>query len=167
MQKLILAIKKIVPKKLRSYNLQAAFTLLEFLIAIAVVLMLAAGGAMIYGQFYTSSQLNETTTQMIQTVRVARERAVARVNDAAHGVYFDTVAKKYTLYQGSSWGDAGKVIIRETTLDSVLSLSTTLAGNDVNFSKGLGLPNTGNITLTHSVSGTRTVSINSFGKIEQ
>ena len=147
------------------------FTLLEFILAIAIMLAMAGGGIALYGQLYASSQLNESAIQMIQTIRIARERGVARVNDVAHGVYFDAVAKKYTLYQGSSWADVGKVIIRETTLDSSLSLTISLGGagdtNDLNFSKGLGEPNrTGNITLAHAGGNTKIINVNSFGKTD-
>lgn len=138
---------------------QSGFTLLEFLIVFAIVLMLAAGGALIYTRFYTSSQINEATTQMIQTIRIARERARAGLNDVNHGIYFDTTNKKYTLYQGNSWTDAGKVIIRDTALDSVLSLSTSLTGNDLNFSKGLGIPNISTVEVITLI-GVASISTN-------
>jgi len=58
-------------------------------------------------------------------------------------------------------------------LASVLSLSATgftLTGSDVdvNFSKGLGVPdNAGTLTITHDVNGSRDIVVNSFGLVEE
>jgi len=141
------------------------FSLLELLFIIGITLLLAATTIPIYGGLQVSSQLNETTSQIIQTIRIAKERSVARINDSAHGVFLDTANKKYTLYQGFAWPGT---IIREEILASAFSLSTTQA--DINFSKGLGIPNilaTVTITLTHAASGSRQITINSFGAVEK
>ena len=149
------------------------FTLIELLIVIAITLILAAATVPIYGNLQVSSQLNENTSQIIQNLRTARERSVARLNNAQHGVYFEVVTPgqdKYALYQGATYDSRDSSYDREVTLDAALSF--TLPGGaaeyEINFSRGLGLPNaTGTITLTHDVTGTRQITTNNLGMVEE
>ena len=147
------------------------FTIIELLIVIAITLILATLSASLYGNLQVSSQLNDSTSQMLQATRTARERSVARVNNSAHGVYFEInpgADDRYILYQGSSYAARDSSHDRATTLANSLSLSTTLTGSEVNFSMGFGVPdNTGSVILTHDVNGTRTITINSFGMVEE
>jgi len=151
-----------------------SFTLIEILIVIGITLILTAAVAPIYGNLQVSSQLNENSCQIIQSLRLARERSVARLNNASHGVYFEIDAlgyqDKYVLYQGSNYDSRDSSYDREVILDEVLSLSLPgeVSEYEINFSKGLGVPiATGIITLTHDVNGTRQIIINSLGMVEQ
>ncbi len=144
------------------------FTLVELLVVIAITLLLAAATVPIYGSLQVSSQLNENTSQIVQNLRTARERSVARLNNAQHGIYFTT--NSYTLYQGSSYASRSSTYDRGVTLDPALSFS--LPGGaltyDINFSKGLGVPNAiGTISLTHDVTGSRQIIINNLGMVEE
>ncbi|PLX28391.1 hypothetical protein C0581_02580 [Candidatus Parcubacteria bacterium] len=152
------------------------FTLVELLIVIGILLILAAASAPIYGSLQVQAQLDETSAQVIQTLRTARERSVARYNNAAHGVFFDINlggVDNYILYQGDSYAARDTDYDREIKLESSLSFinsSFTLTGAnvDVNFSKGKGKPNnTGSIILRHETSGNRVISVNKKGKIEE
>jgi prepilin-type N-terminal cleavage/methylation domain-containing protein len=164
----LLKIKSNYKLRITDYELrrQSGFTLIELLIVIGITLLVGAAAVPIYGSLQVSTQLNENSSLVIQTVRTAREYSVARLNNAAHGVYITSTT--YTLYQGSSYAARDSSYDRTTTLDSALTLSTTLTGSEVNFSKGLGVPNnTGTITLTHDVQGSSTITINSFGMVEE
>ena len=153
------------------------FTLTEILIVIGISLILAVAAIPIYGNLQVQSQLNENTSQIIQVVRTARERSVAGYNNAQHGVYFEinTLGNdKYILYQGSTYASRSSAYDREIILDSALNLSVTdfvLTGGkdvDVNFSKGLSVPdNRGTMTLTHDVSGSSQIVINTYGAVEE
>lgn len=153
----------------------SGFTLIELLIVIALTAILAATVAPIYGNLQVSAQLNENSTQSVQYLRTARERAAARYNNAQHGVYFDINSGDdvITLYQGASYAARTSSYDRVLNLDSSMSLSAsgfTLTGSDVdvNFSRGLAAPdNIGTLTITHDVSGTRQVVVNSFGLVEE
>ena len=152
------------------------FTLTELLIVIGITLILSVAAVPIYGSLQVQAQLNENTTQAIQAVRTARERSVARFNNSAHGVYLDITASakdKYILYQGSSYTTRDSSFDREVILDQPLSISNssfTLIDNDIdiNFSEGLGVANnTGAFVLNHTVSGSKNIEVNSFGKVEE
>lgn len=148
---------------------EKGFTLIELLIVVAIILILVAAAIPIYGNLQVKSQLNENSAQIVQALRTARGRSAARLNNAAHGVYFEINpdnVDKYILYQGSSYAGRNSSYDRETSLGSSLHISTTVTGNEVNFSKGLGAPNTGTIILTHDTAGARYISVNSIGMIQ-
>jgi len=161
------------PGKCVSYGLndKSGFTLVELFIVIGITLVLAAAAVPIYSNIQVSAQLNENTSQITQTLRTARERSVARFNNSSHGIYIETNIggdDRFILYQGDSFIARDSTYDRAVTLDKALSLSTTLTGNDIHFSKGLGVPNeTGTITLTHDVEGSRSISVNRLGGIEE
>jgi len=147
-----------------------AFTLIELLIVMAVMVILAVATIPIYGNLQVSSQLNDASSEIIQFLRTAQQESMARYNTAAHGVKLQ--ADRYILYQGSTHALRDSDYDRETILDSSMELSWSLSGtgqsDEVNFSKGLGMPDmTGTITLTHDVQGTRIISVNSYGKVEE
>lgn len=140
------------------------FTLIEILIVIGITIALTAVVVPIYGNLQVKSQLNENSSQIIQTLRTARQRSVARFNNEQHGVKLLT--NGYILYQDLVDSDYD----REVILDESMSLSWNLSGgaDSINFSKGLGLPDvTGTVTLTNEISGSRSIIINSFGLVEE
>lgn len=145
-------------------NAQRGFTLIELLIVITVTVILVVATVPIYGNLQLSAQLNENSSQIIQTLRTARERGVAGVNNEQHGVQFQF--DRYVLFQNAT----GTAFDRETVLDKALTLSWSLSGgvDEINFSKGLGVPTaTGTITISHDVKGTRTITINELGVVEE
>lgn len=142
------------------------FTLIEFLLVIGITVILAGVASVVYGNLQVSAQLNETSAQMAQNLRLAREQSIAGLNNVAHGIKFD--AGQYTLFQGASYLSREYSYDRVYPLDSALTITTTLSGNEIVFSKGVGAPSaSGTITLSHSVSGSREVSVNSQGIIEE
>lgn len=146
------------------------FTLIEIIISVVLGVILVAAAAPLFVKLQASAQLNESTTQLIQTLRTARGRSIARVNNSRHGVYMLQSAENdaYVLYQGSSYNTRDANYDRTITLDPIINLTTTLIGNDINFVLGSGAPDqTGTITLSHETQGTSTIGINSVGKIEE
>lgn len=150
--------------------MRQAFTIVELLVVVAITLIIAVAAVPIYGNLQISAQLSDNTAQIIQTIRIARTRSVAGVNNSAHGVYFEINSDdhdQYVLYQGSSYAARDAEYDREITLNHALSLATTFVGDEVNFSRGLGLPNaTGTITLIHKTDGLRVMTINQLGVVD-
>lgn len=144
---------------------EKGFTLIEIIIVVAILLILAAAAVPLYGNLQVSAQLNENNRQIVQTIRIARERAASGFNNSNHGVEFQS--DRYILYQGNDFASRDTVYDRETVLDAALTITTTLTGDEVNFSRGSGDPNnTGTITLTHSVTGSKESIINQYGAVE-
>jgi Tfp pilus assembly protein FimT len=147
------------------------FSSIELLIVVGLTIFLAATAIPIYGNFYGSSQLNERVAEIVQTIRTARERSVARLNDQPHGVFFyidPSGPDRFVLYQGVSFNPVGRDTSYDRTiaLEDSLSLTTTLAGDEVNFSRGLGAPSAiGDITLTNAIGKSTVITINSLGMV--
>lgn len=145
--------------------------MIEILITMGITLILARAAIPVYGNLQASAQVNEGTAQIVQTMRTAWERSFAGLNNSPHGVYFEINSNsndRYILYQGVSYVSRNATYDRVVTLDEALSLSTDFSDNEVNFSKGFGVPDvTGTISLTHSVKGERVISVNSMGVTEE
>lgn len=144
----------------------AGFTLIEILVSIAIFLLLTGGAAFIVVTFLVSTDLNETSAQIAQTLRIARERSMAGLNNAQYGVYFDGTNRRYVLYQGASYNTRNSALDTVTDIVNTLTVTTTFSG-DVNFSRLGNATINGRITLAHSIGGNRTVDINQFGIISQ
>ncbi|NQV88131.1 MAG: hypothetical protein HQ402_01060 [Parcubacteria group bacterium] len=138
--------------------------MIELLIVIGITTILAGVSSVVYGNLQVSSQLNETSAQITQNLRIAREQSSSGLNNIAHGVEF--TSSQYTIYQGASYATRDSSYDRVYSLPSAVTLSTTLTGDEVLFSKGVGIPSTtGTITITHSVNGSKTISVNNQGII--
>ena len=154
-----------------------AFTLIELVIVMAITGILVAAAVPVYGNFQGKLQLLDGSSDIVQTLRTARQQAIVGYHDAAHGVYFTidgSGVDSFTLYQGDSYATRDTNYDQTIELKSSLSLtnsSFTLTGDDIdiNFAKGgLGLPgNTGAMILSHSVTGSKTITVNRYGMVEK
>jgi len=141
-----------------------AFSLMEVLIVVSLISILAISSLPIYGNFFGSAQLNENSSILIQTVRQARELSLNRFYNINYGVKF--LPDSYVLYTGSSYASRTSSSDQIFSLNSALSLSTTLTDNEVNFSRGIGMPSSnGTVLLHHGSLGDRTIIINSLGVV--
>ena len=142
------------------------FTIVELLIVIAITIIVAVVTIPVYGNLQASSQLNETSSQLIQIIRMAQLRSMSRLNNNRHGVKIEP--DSFVIYQGDSYATRNIAYDLVTNLDDILSLSSNLTGDEINFSLGLGKPNSfGTITLTHGLKNTKQIVINSLGLVEE
>ena len=152
-----------------SFQNQNGFTVIELFLVITLTLVLVALSVPIYSSLQLSSQLNESTSLLVQTLRVGKERSMARINNSVYGIKLQE--SSYILYQGSSYASRAGEYDRVMDLEGV-SLSWSLSGSgqsdEIVFSKGLGNPDMiGNITLTNTDNKIKTINVNEIGKIEQ
>jgi prepilin-type N-terminal cleavage/methylation domain-containing protein len=152
------------------------FTLLEILIVISITLILALASFSFFGSSYTSAQLNESTTNIIQSLRLAQEKSIARLNNNQSGVYFiinPNGKDEYIVYQGQSYANRIEMYDQKNVLDDSLSLEVsgfTLTGTnvDINFSTATGVPNNiGTINLKNDSGTTKAIKINALGMVEE
>lgn len=150
----------------RNYGLRmAGFTLIELLITLALAIVIAAVAAPLYSNFYVGTQLTEETTDVVHAVRSAQQRAIAGKNNAGWGVYFGS--SQVTLYQGDSYAARNQSADNTIGGTGDITVSTTFTSDDLNFTEGLGTPSeSGTITITN-IHGTRTVTVNSLGAVEE
>lgn len=152
---------------------RAGFTLIEVIIVIALGVTLLTALLPLYGNLQVSAQLNESTTQLIQMLRIGREWSIARRNNSSFGVFFDVREpgqSRAILFQGTSYAVRDPSIDRVFALAGVLSLSPTLVNGstEVVFTRASGIPSTsGMLTLTHATAGVRYITIHETGRIEE
>jgi len=158
-------------------NYKKGFTFLELIVVTAISGILVVASVPVYGNFQVKLQLLDSSAEIVQTLRTARQQSLVGYNNANHGVYFDINSSgidSFTLYQGSSYEtrDIDYDLLFNLKSSLVLSNSSfTLTGDDIdiNFAKGgLGLPdNIGALVLSHTVTGSKTISVNEYGKVEK
>lgn len=137
-----------------------SFTLIEIIIALGILGLLVSLTLPMGMNFYRIQQLESSSQEIMQTLRLAQQKAVFQERDSSFGVYFSPSA--YILFQGASYGSRNTEYDESFNLPSVLSLSGL---PEVVFSKMEGKPSSaGNIVLT-SASGIRTININELGRV--
>lgn len=161
-----LRLKNKLGKRKLEKDKRLGFTLVEFIVVVAVTLIITASVAPVYGNLQTTSQLNETVSQAAQFLRIGRQQSVDGFNNTAHGVKFQP--DRYILYQGMSYAARNIAYDREVVLDDVLSITTDLTNDEVNFSKGSGEPNnSGTITINHEIEGFKSITVNAYGAVAE
>lgn len=154
----------------RIFSKKKGFTLIELLIVISIVVVLLASSIYIYGNLQVTSQVDNSTNLIIQNLRIARQRSVSRLNNSIHGIYVEinpSADDRVILFQGASYATRDTAYDYVLEIPSTITLSTTLTDNEIVFTRGTGIPDrTGTITITHSVTGTQVITINSFGLIQ-
>lgn len=149
----------------------SGFTLIELLVVVAIFVILAAASVPVYGNWQSSAQMDTAVSEIVQGLRLAKTKSAAGFNNSVHGIYFEINAAgsdRFIIYQGSSYASRDTDHDQETELSGALSLATTLTGNEIGFSKGLGEPTTtGTVTILHSGSSESVmISINGLGVVD-
>lgn len=125
------------------------FSLTEILIVVAVVGLLLVFTLPMSIDFYRTQQLDTIAEEVVQALRGAQLKAMSMNNDSAWTVYFES--GQYRL---------------EDELFSLPSGILISGTNQVIFSKLDGLPSyVGNIAITNG-QNTKTININSQGRIQ-
>jgi prepilin-type N-terminal cleavage/methylation domain-containing protein len=156
--------------KIKIIRSKKGFTFIELLIVMGILTILASSTIPVYGNMQVASQQNEASTQIIQLIRQAREFSVAGKNDSAYGVFFEENSgdsDKAIFYMGGSFASRNSEYDLEAIFSKSLELESNLAADEVNFSKGLGVPSTiGTITVSADGLNADVININSLGMVE-
>jgi len=152
------------------------FTVVELFLVISITLILVLASIPIYNSLQIKAQIGESTAQLVQNLRLAKQNAKARYQNASgYGIYLDLNGSpydKYVLYYGTSYATRNSSYDLITNLDNAVKIENvdlilTAGDIDINFSAGIGQPNNvGSFKLKHAVQGEKTININSEGKIE-
>lgn len=151
------------------FKILKAFTLIETLIAIAVLAILAAIMAGGLSSFQQSGELARAADMIAGTLRDARGRTLASKNNARYGIHFDS--DKAVLFAGTVY-TAGTPSNEAAILPSRIEISAIAlggGGDDVVFQRLSGeAMATGTITLRvkQESSKTREVQIYQSGVVE-
>jgi len=115
----------------------AAFSLLETLLVLALIIVLFGLGIFAYRNFYQSATLDSTAQEVVSALREAQQNAMSGKDDASWGVQF--LADRYTLFAGSD--AASSTNKRAVLLDQAMTftaLNFSQAGDSISFQKLTG-----------------------------
>ena len=141
---------------------KSGFTFVEVLITLGIIGFLIGLAIPFYQTFYISNQLDNTSTELIQTLRRAQLKAMASEEYQTFGVHLEQ--RKFVLFKGTSY-NPNDSYNEFTELPNTLTL-TANTGPEVffNYLKG-ETTNTATIIITSSNNRSQTLSINEVGKI--
>ncbi len=145
------------------------FTLIEIVIVIALAGILMGLGLMLSMDVYRGTLFRSSRDVLVNTLTVARSRAMANMYQSAHGVCYD--APNFVVFRGTSYDASSPT--NETleanpsvTLSSTGDFFTCGTGTGIVFSQLAGTTsNTGVITVHGEGHSDETVSVNSLGTI--
>lgn len=141
---------------------------MELLIVIGILAIITASFTFMQSNAISGTYLRTSTSQIIQTIRLAQTRATTRYKDSAWGVYF--AADQYTMFKGNDYTSRDQSEDDKNELHTSVSLGNISlnGGTDyIVFEKSTGeTTNYGSVQITNG-SRTMNISINSKGLIEQ
>ncbi len=144
------------------------FTLIELLLVVAIVLTLSVLASPFYAGFLTQNAVDNTTSQLISSLRKAQTYTMAGKQNNNWGVNYSSSPKQITLYQGTSYASKVAGFDEIFTVNNNISITFNPASpTDVNFARMTGLPS---IQPTITVTGNNSsevFSINAQGMVSK
>lgn len=146
---------------------RGGFSLIEVLIAVFLLGAIAVLSVGIFRTVTRHTALREAANLTIETIRTARERTLAAVNDQQHGVHLDTNA--ITLFEGPTYVQ-GAASNEVKTLPPGIDVATIAiaGGSDILFDRVTGTTaNTGTflVRLADETGTAETVQVHASGQV--
>ncbi len=136
------------------------FTLLEVLLAVAILALITGIGLPIFRSWQVSNDLDVAATITVQSLRRAQFLSQAVDSDQSWGVRIEP--GQVIIFQGNSFAT------RNASKDESFNISGHITASgltEVVFSKFYGLPQSSGTIIFSSNNQTRTVTINSKGTV--
>ena len=135
---------------------------MEILVVMTIAVLIASFGLVISMDSYRGNNFRAEQDLILSTLFKARAQAMANINQQPHGVYLDSGANQYTLYQGHNYPgrDLSTQIIIAGNPDYVLGGTP-----DITFTQLTGATTVANISLDNNIHSIFYVCINSEGQI--
>jgi len=143
-------------------NKSNGFTFIEVMIVIGVVALMAGLSIPIYQSFLVSSVLEDTTREVVQTLRSAQSKAMASEQLSDFGVHLE--ANKFVLFRGNIYNPADPEN-EEVILPTILTMIPSFGSEVVYTSISGETLDIGSISINTSQGNTRTITINSLGVV--
>lgn len=149
------------------------FTLIELLIVLAIFLLLSVGSFSLFRNVQVSTHLNEQSRALINALRSAQILSLYGKGYSSHGMYVTTGeggATQIIQYQGASYASraTGSEIPYTFPLSITLTRQMSTTTPEIIFNRNTGMPSaTGSIVLDLAGVGSRTISINRLGAVEE
>lgn len=158
--------------KINAGRYSTGFTLLELIIGIGILVIILAISIPSIISLQRRPLVNNTSEEVMNTLKLAQNKALSSEGNSQYGVYFNTTADphQYILFKGSSYA------LRDTAFDQIYSISSETefyainigGGNEIVFDRLTGTTqNPGDISLRLKMdnSQTKTINVDGFGVI--
>lgn len=140
---------------------KTGFTLIEVILTISIILILGAISAPFYISFYTSSQIDTTTQEVVQSLRRAELKALNNENDDSWSIKL--VDDKMILYKGTDYPTRDSNYDEEIQIPKSIQITGT---SDITYQKSSGSSSfSGNLTITDQ-KDTSILTINRKGIVD-
>lgn len=111
------------------FSSKRAFTLVEVLFVIGVMVIMMVIGLVNYRSFDKKLQLNESANDIVLALQTAKDRTLAGKSNTTHGVHYEL--NSYTIYEGFYF-DVDDPNNETYTLPSDIEIYTFIAGGSNN-----------------------------------
>lgn len=149
------------------------FTLIEILLVIGILVILTAIFVFTFRFFQKESDLTNTTEEVIDTLRLSRNKTLASQEASRYGVYFNSTLSpnQYTLFKGENY------VSRDVSFDEIHKIPKLIeifeidleeARNEVVFERLTGLASQSgylSLRLKADPTKTKTIYIDDSGQI--
>ena len=154
----------------RSSHRQKGFTLIEMIVAIAIITILASIVALNLGSFRETQGISNASDEIIALVNQARSRTLAADGGTNYGVHFDS--NEAVLFAGSTYaaGTPGNITVPVDPSIEISDVSLAGSGSDVVFDMLTGdTDDYGTIGIRRltAATGEKTLTIEKTGAISQ
>jgi prepilin-type N-terminal cleavage/methylation domain-containing protein len=144
------------------------FTLVEFLVVLAIITLITGIIASVFVSFRNQQALGKDVEMVIEVLRQARSQTLTSQNSSQYGVHFSSSG--VTLFTGASYS-AGNVTNQNyflTSSDTIVTINLAGGGSNLVFQRLSGeTSQNGSVVLTSlATSKTKTVTIYKTGLIE-
>lgn len=137
-----------------------AFSLVELLIVVALVVIVASFSVPNLIGFLIESQLKEQVAILTSDLRLVASDSKAGWRDDSYGIYFEK--ERYVVYRGPSYVARAEEFDRVVALPSGLQLETVLTGSsaDMAFNRKGKSEVSGSIKISHQSGSQISLSVN-------
>ncbi len=138
---------------------ESGISIIEFLVVVLIISTIGVMGVSYYARFLTQNAVENTTTQLVNSLRKAQVYSMTGKQNGVWGVKYTTSPKRIVLYLSGNSAFDEKFDVNS---------NITISGfTDINFAKVTGLPSTtASITITGG-NNTKTVNVNSQGVVSR
>ncbi|MBI2049370.1 hypothetical protein HYT32_00440 [Candidatus Roizmanbacteria bacterium] len=140
-------------------NKSSGLTVIELLIVILLISSLGVMSVSFYARFLTQNAVDNTTTQLINSLRKAQIYSMTGRQNGSWGVRFTTSPRRITLYLvGSSDFDESFGVSSNTSINNF---------TDITFAKVTGIPSSSPTITIAGNNNSKSVAVNSQGVVSK